>query len=678
MQNNKLIRNESIYVNDIIANQWNLIRNLQKHYESILVPNSTDSFFHDDSWDAKQRNGCINWSNLPHYEELEPAFLLLKIAAYCKIQDEGITFLTIAGWISHLSSSGFFDMLFKRNILCGNEGQFVTSISSICGEDGTWFDVLNLVDITIQKGLSSGTISSLLKGLEMLLLCPPSACKQIPFFNVGTASFPWKEGGKTNWIKKRYRLLDTFIPKSQPFEALPAHIVNELIGKCFEAFDFDDDVIEFTRLAIESGILSPNESRATGNGNPKLIDDFIDNRSDEFKAYFGVEHFQLATYQGHISYKYYKQSYIQIISLYQIACTFIIMLTTGLRNIDVRQLTRGLCVPSGRIDMLYYIVIAIQKTGNHVHIPVPSQTHDAISRIERLHAPELCDENILLVNYSYAINHNAKDSRFTWSGKKLNDELKAFAEHFNIPFTANRRGSEEASAHCIRATTAEWLGEHSKMAILLVQRLFGHTNKEMPRAYLHHNPIFQRQRATEAKETTERMADLMVNAAASNKISGSRGADLERGFQKHKNKFNSLTEGELRSSFSERISRRIMSGEMYAFMTPLSVICTRNPNDPSQTPCARTTNVKKVKEKAIEQALLDFIQTQPQPGNCVGKKCAHAVLGPWSVAIKESFLWYSEYLEKATSSNLDDISVREHARTFVDLYADDVKKIFEA
>ncbi len=678
MQNRKYNQIESIHLSDVIANQWILIRNLQKHYENKVVPNSAGSFFHDDSWNVKQGNGTIYWSNLPHYVKLEPAFLLLKIATYCKIQDEGIAFSTIVGRISHLTSSGFFDILIKRNILCGNEGQYVTSITDIYGDDGTWFDVLNLVDTIIQKGLGSAAVSTLLSGLEMMLLCPPSAYKQIPFFNIGTVAFPWKQEALTTWIKKRFRLLDTFVPQNQPYESLPAHTVNELIGKCFEAFDFEDEVIEFTRLANESGVLSPTDARDMGNGNPKLIDDFIDNCSDGFKTYFDVERFQLASYQGAVSFKYYKQSYIRIINLYQIACTFIIMFTTGLRNCDVRQLQRGSCVPSGRVDMLYYMGIAVQKTGNHIHIPVPSQTHDAILRLERLYVPEGCNENLLLINYSFAHNNNARDSRYIWSAQKLNLDLKTFCEHHGIAFLAKRKGSDEASAHCIRATTAGWLGEHSKMAILLVQRLFGHTNKEMPRSYLYHNPLFQRQRALEAKTTAERMAELMVSAAAANKISGFRGEDLERGFQKHKNQFNSLTEGELRSSFSQRISRRIISGEMYAFLTPLTVICTRNPNDPSQTPCARTTNIKNVKEKGIEQALLDFIQTQPEPDNCVGKKCAHAVLGPWSVAIKESFLWYSEYLEKTTRQNLDEISVREHAKNFVDLYASDVKKIFGA
>lgn len=677
MNNQKNFVQIGLAENEVARSQWKIINDLKNINKDIVILGSS-SRFGDDLW----RDGTvtIDWQIIPFKEEFQPLILLIKISFLNALREKNLSLGTLRLDLSCLRTSGFFQLLKNKKILSGVEGDYILGIDNLSGENGQWIDLINMIDCRIASSVNQSYIYRILEILERILNCTSFIYDNAPFFNLGKANhLPWMNDGASRWIPARYNLLGIEKNETQSYKAINSNSVNQILNKCFEIFEYEADIIELSRLLGKVGLLNVKNSEHTKKSAAQ-IDSFLSSHNQKFKELFGLPDATLRELKSEIHYKYRKTVYTGIIDTFQTACIFIIMFTTGLRNIDIRNLKVDCCIPSGRLDMLYYIDTGLIKTGNKVHLPVPQQTYDAISRLNKLKFEDADDDecDLLILNYNYSISNNRIVSdKYSWSSSRLNHRLRLFAEKYGINFIAESVHGSEASAHSIRATTAGWMAEHSQLSILLVYRLFGHTNQIMPRSYLYHNPFFQSERKRSIIESAKRMATLMVNGAASEKLSGARGDDLERGFQRHKQKFQSLTEGDLRATFMERIKQRILNGEMYAFMTPLAVICTRNPNDSSQTPCAIVTNAKCVKEKGIDRALLNLMQAQPDPINCIGKKCPHAVLGPWSEAIKESFLWFVEYLEKSTGQELSNDAIAEHARTFVELYANDVRKIFD-
>lgn len=258
--------------------------------------------------------------------------------------------------------------------------------------------------------------------------------------------------------------------------------------------------------------------------------------------------------------------------------------------------------------------------------------------------------------------------------------LKDFAGHFNIPF-ADPISGENYTAHNYRVTVAGWLDAHSNLSLLLVRRLFGHSNDVMPTVYLRNNPSYLSAREEEARRTARETARLMSLAASQGRLAGTKGEQLEAGFNTHKNrleadpqKSHSLTDVECIISFAELIEQRIVDGSLCGFLTPFGVLCGRNPVDSSQPPCAKRSHREVTRElpKEVIAHLNDI-----DPANCIGTSCDQAMVGPWSEPIKESLIWYAGLLQhQHDGAAFDQEIFKEYAVNFIKQYGPPIQKVF--
>ena len=361
------------------------------------------------------------------------------------------------------------------------------------------------------------------------------------------------------------------------------------------------------------------------------------------------------------------------------ACINVILLTTGLRNVDVRGLKVDDCSPSGRVDMLFYLRADIQKTKNVVVLPVPNLTDKAIRLLEKI---KFTDSPYLLDAKFYSSNNNALSKcgieRFDHS-EAVNELIYDFAAHLNIPFI-NPITGERFTAHNYRTTVAGWLGTASNLSLLLVRRLFGHSNNVMPTVYLNNNPIVVAERNKQKAQASAETARQMALAASQGRLAGIKGEQLERGYQAHKSRMESdkqkshaLTDAEIIVSFAQILEQRINSGSMCGFLTPFGVVCGRNPTDTSQSPCAERAN--RDKTQGITPELLKHL-SDVTPEQCIGTSCTEAMLGPWSTSVLETLNWYYALVRHQLGDAFTEKHFIESAKQFIKQYQAPIRKVF--
>jgi len=377
-----------------------------------------------------------------------------------------------------------------------------------------------------------------------------------------------------------------------------------------------------------------------------------------------------------------------LIKLCRAACINIILLTSGLRNEDIRKLKVGACSPSGRVDILFYLRVDIQKTGNVVILPLPSQADKAIRLLESMKDTKsnyLLDwgtgsrKGVELEDIDESEVYAIRDGdTYLKAGSSINDALCAFAEHFNIPLIDSK--GNRYTAHNYRTTVAGWLGAASNLSLLLVRRLFGHSNNIMPTVYLHNNPAFIAERQAQKARANAETARQMALAASQGRVAGVKGEQLERGYQAHKSrmesnrsKSHSLTDAEIMISFGGILEQRINSDSVCGFLTPFGVMCARNPTDSSQPACAKRAHRDKTQGIPIE--ILKHV-SDIDPQQCVGTSCSEAILGPWSTAVLETVIWYRALLRHQLGDAFNESHYIESAKLFIRQYEAPIRKVF--
>ena len=197
----------------------------------------------------------------------------------------------------------------------------------------------------------------------------------------------------------------------------------------------------------------------------------------------------------------------------------------------------------------------------------------------------------------------------------------------------------------------------------------------MPLSYLHHNPNFVQalEEITEAAHTE--VASKLTKAVADKKIGGVKGKQLLTGYEYQKGKSQSLSEAQLMISFRDQLKERIDSGQICSFLTPLAVVCGRNPNDTSITPCAKKAYKNDIAEKVADKELLNHLSII-RPDQCVGNKCESAIVGEWSTSLRDSFIWYVQLLKGVHGDKFTEAHYIKEAKSFIRQYADDMKAVF--
>jgi hypothetical protein len=505
--------------------------------------------------------------------------------------------------------------------------------------------------------------------------------EQIPAYRIH-ASLPWQKSGEklTAWVNRRAAELNVAFSNSVGFDPLSTETMQPLVERSLNLIDvYFDDFAAIAPIVATTSFYSKYEREFVLGFLQKYIPVF-----GSIMAAPDISGVASTREMTTIVFRWLRD----LLSLARGACINVILLTTGLRNTDVRGLKVGACRPSNRVDMLFYLRAHIQKTGNVILLPVPGQTEKAYRLLEKIKftdSPYLLDattfQSATEERTIAGVNRGLDDEAKAWirSPMSLNQIIQDFASYFDIPFVSPTTGSRY-TAHCYRTTVAGWLGAASNLSVLLVRRLFGHSNNLMPTVYLNNNPAFVAEREAQKARAHTATARQMGLAASQGRLAGIKGEQLERGYRAHKSrmqaekqKSHSLNDAEILLSFSQILEQRMNSGSVCAFLTPFGVQCMRNPSDTSQPPCAKRANRDKTKDIAPE--ILKHV-SDINPQQCIGTSCTEAVLGPWSTSVLESLNWYRALLSHQLGDQFTEEHFIESAKQFIQQYQEPLRKVF--
>lgn len=684
---------------DLGKKQWACIDALAAHYESADMSKiSAKSKFEDDLWDVVGA-GTYNfrWDIWGKAEIAYPLILVCKVACYHALQvnNEAISSIntSIVGFFN-----AFGDMLAAKSILTAERNQPFNTLSQLSADD---------ILLIAQTNMATNNTLSIkpYSAIELLFKTIPSAFPHSAFLTAGMSP-PWKEQGLTvtSWISgiKTAHGIDTTRKPFSPlkFEALSSLVqralpfVNEhfdtLVGVFdeIEKFNSANPYLRKTKLNIRVG---PIIIKKYGIKLEKILPITTYDSPNESR-------------DGLIMAGWYTE----LEQLVQAAAAWIILLTTGLRNIDMRHLEKGCCQPSQRYDLLNYLVTDIKKTHLRRYVlPVPPQTLKAIQLVERCKLDR--DGRFLFTkNSTHSTDNTTADKRKMDTSESFNKLIKGFASRYDIPLETMSDDGNEATAHCVRATLAGWIGTHSVAAILILKKLFGHSNALMPDAYLSHNPLVIDERNKGIADGIKTMSSDLADAIVRGKVSGKMGKRLLAGAEYIKGEIDSeldaesdpssppsssgrsngssqpavshdqLTEMDMKVRLKERLQEmlhsRIQDKQVFALKTPMAVICMRNTSNSSDAPCAIAANHEQRKDIGVSKLITDAMGTPPCPANCLGKDCGDALFGDtWSRDLLTSFDYYIKYLQGVSHQSVD---IRREAKNFVATYAEILNDLY--
>lgn len=649
--------------------QWTLLNALENEYIGRTVFGFKDKF-EDVIWFAFETfsdQRIVNWETMT--KDFGDALkILMKVVTFDWIETHRLVQRTVTFKLYKLKNS-IISLIISKRLLAGDRGQFCLGLNHISDED-----LLMMLDSRIFLASSESAFLQECSEIAQFIKFANNHSKKIPLFEI-TARLPWDKAGISikTWANKRSEDLNQMFPISEGFVPLSSECVQPLIETSLNM------ILNLGEYFNELGELlrSYKCDQLYKGPPPNQILEKYGKIFREISPPPDIKEMRSTKVRVSAVYIWIRK----LIFLARTACINIILLTTGLRNSDVRGLKAVSCSPSGRVDMLYYMKAYLKKTKNFIQLPVPYQTFRAIELLKAIKftSSEYLIDAIRFTKVTYDLTLDEKDSRIG-TGDSLNYMLRYFAEHFKIPFK-NPETDDLYSAHNYRTTVAGWLDAHSNLSILLVRRLFGHSNDVMPTSYLRNNPAFIQERKEQKLRTAIETSRQMALAVSQGKVAGTKGEELNRGYKSHlnrlendPNKSHSLTDAELVLSFAQIIEQRILNESLCGFLTPFGVRCMRNPSDSSPPPCAMRSQRHKTLE--IAEEILEHINLV-DPQNCIGGSCDQALLGPWSETILNTLLWHADLLSHKFGDAFTDEHFRIHAISFIRQYAPAIKKIFK-
>ena len=684
------VQEEQAAFAELGAAQWKLVHAFERHYIGKRV-HGTGCAYDEDNWfnldgSVLSRSG-INWSRWSHTPALR---ILLKGTFFDSIFARALELSSAKANLCHLQRT-ILPVIESKKLLTGQPREVLLGLSHLTDDD-----LLLMLDAELVEAPSESNFCLTCSALKSFLTYARSYSERVPVFE-SRARLPWQKSGETmrGWAKRRAKDLQHVFPKIEGYEPMTADTVQPLVERSLALIDDHfDHFNEIGQLVAEYTAQQDSDGRYV----LRLGAESIKHLLQKFSPIFGhiipppdlneithsnpdTKHHTAAS--GRAVFLWLRA----LVKLCRAACMNIIFLTTGLRNHDIRNLRVGTCRPSGRVDILFYLHAGIQKTKNFVVLPVPPQAEKAI----RLLTLMKDTDSGYLIDWGGETRKSktqddqvekdeptSLDDTHLKSGNSINSMIREFADHFGIPFVDTK--GEEFTAHNYRSTVAGWLGAASNLALLMVRRLFGHSNNIMPTVYLRNNPSFIAERQAQKERTNNETARQMARAAAQGRVAGVKGEQLERGYQANKSrmesdprKSHSLTDAEIMSSFAQLLEQRLASGSMCGFLTPFGVRCGRNPTDSSQPPCARRAHADKTRDVAV-QVLRHASDIDPQ--NCIGTSCSEAMLGPWSTAVLDTLEWYRALLRHQFGSEFSEDHFVESAKQFIRQYESPLKKVF--
>jgi hypothetical protein len=365
-----------------------------------------------------------------------------------------------------------------------------------------------------------------------------------------------------------------------------------------------------------------------------------------------------------------KSWFSKLFEITQFAAVWIIAFSTGLRNIDLRFLDANSCLHYSTKFRIWYMKADLQKTKNTIYIPIGPP---AVKALKLLNWLRVFDSSILIQSRVFLFNdtHGRVKNAYIGGGT-LNIKLKRFAEHYGITLAFD--DATEGTCHCIRATLAGYIGRHSVLAVLILKKLFGHSNNLMPDRYLHHNVMVTKNRDKTVEQMHSKFAHEIAKSIVNEEVAGTKGGELLRGAVLLKEKIRleneSLTEIDVHKKLTEVLYEIILNDikneQTQTLLTPMGVICMRATNHSNDSPCAATINKAERDKAGVSRAMFGALSQLPNPAQCIGLDCPDALAtNTHSLPLLEQFDWYTNVYRQCTDKNRD---MDDDARHFVDTY----------
>ncbi len=667
---------------------WACLNYLSDNYKNINMEKiSPVSEFHSDLWDGHGGPDMnFVWSKWLPESKHYPLLLVCKIVAHFELSNQNKQISTVLSNIREFIS--FFKAMFEsKSILVAEYNQPFQNLS-----------YLTKTDVIHQCQLHFATTSILsatpLMGLSYLTKCKLSNFPNAEFLVSGSnSSMPWGNKSVIYWARDMRAILkrdisdglilDSSNDERRSYSPLKMEVVDAIVQNAMLFLDEHVELINDVFDEIEEFSELNNISNEKGRG--RIDEQVRRNIEDKYGPQLNliVPLFYSSDDEDSALSSRWFTEFEQLI---QGAVAWLILLTTGLRNVDMRNLVKGCCQQSKRFDLLYYLITDIKKTNlkNYV-IPVPPLIKKAVDLAT---SAKIDRTGHMLLNQRMAssTDNTSSDKKKIGSGRGFNSLIQNFAKHFDIQLeTIREDDDDEATAHCVRATLAGYIGSKSHAAIILLKRLFGHSNNLMPDAYLCNNPIIVRDRRKRILSAQKEQASLMAKNLVRATVSGVKGNQLLDGVEhikqelKNELKNESLTEMDFHVCLEERLKEillmRISGEDVYALNTPVGVVCMRSQSDSTDSLCAKRGNHEQRKALNISKDVTDVLATLPNPAHCIGKDCSDALLGKdWSWDILYSFDYYINLLKGQGHENVD---IENLAKQVVKIYAPVLKDLYK-
>jgi hypothetical protein len=660
-------------------NLWEQISELEEIYAKKPMTEFYDeNNFMSTKWRISEVKS-IDWSRYlsPSKDNL-PLLLLLKITVYHYVQ-----VLKKDGNIFVGNIKKFIDIFGSRmaieNILTGEKNNLFIP-ASIINEDkisGWTKDAIQSKELTSPAALDI---------LEKVASIPVNKLYGLKFLKI-TTTFPWKNLKGSNGLTKRQHYINSLLG-SKATRTLTKSYKPFSQEVCAKILDFSIPIVTEHADTLKELFQVANDPKYKQANNQKM---FTAEGRDKILEQKDVL-LKVLPYKLHGGYQLNNGYFNELYDIVQAASLWIILFTTALRNVDVREnLLRQCYLKDEESELLYYLLTDIKKTKQeNFTIPVPKLTIDAIDFLNSINiAPETCS-NLLIRRTLVRGGKTAKTWHYT-GGQQVGSLLRKMANLLNVDLLDGLEvdDNEEGVAHRCRATMAGWIGTNSPLAVLIIRRLFGHTNGVMPDHYLKHNVHVQAERRAIQRQTYIKTSDEFAESIISGNISGGIKNSLESGKKQLENLIvleakqnnESLTQGEIRLRLKERIAdvlfKRLYQGEILGLQTPLAYVCMRNPLSAIDSPCSINSSKQQRINKEIDKSFASSLQMTglPELDNCKGPLCQHSFLydNPLTKILLEQFRYYTTYLQGINKSavNLD-----IEAKNFINLYSVPLSEVY--
>lgn len=688
---------EDSVVESIGEKQWTAMLNLEAKYDQLPMTEFGNVKFSDNVWHTNREGVQFNWIDelLPNNNNY-PFILLMKLAAYHRVQvQKNSASAARTGLTTFIRF--WSPILGREHILHAKINQVFVPAEVVTLEKFHGF----CVEGVEQKTLKANYL--LERWTTHILKLPEHTFKDVPFLRFNF-QVPWhKIKSKIGQLEPSQVYLNdllgneatrTEIRSFKPFSssvvakivdgAMPivttyADSFTEIFNALQNSNPFVDQVSDndnWGDLSLTDSFLHDIET------NKKLIKNVLDSNIDAIKSLPGFydSYCEAGENIPTVSWFYNLHWHVQA------AGVWIILFTTGLRNIDLRlSLLRDCYVKDPDSDLIYYLVTDIQKVSKADYpIPIPPQTMQAIDLLNAINLAPSNIDNLICRMY---LTSGSKYWHIN-DGDKLNQMLRNFASSYGADFHDGLEGNDRVEGVCHRArvTMAQWIGTNSPLAVMIVRRLFGHTNDIMPDHYLKHNKLVQIEREEIQKSTYISLADDVAEAVVEEKISGgmkkSITADVKVLRDKIVTENQSLTGAEIRKTLKLHIKEvlysRLLNGNMLGLQTPLGFICMRDPKSNKPSPCAGEQQNQQLVDANIEKRFMRALQGNSLPNldNCKGPDCQHSLLIDNAVTklLLESFHYYCIYLKRVDQYSTADLDTEAH--NFINLYYPPLKEVY--